>query len=302
MHTLLGFLAILFWSTTVALSRSLTEQLGAITAAAAIYGLAGALGLVYLVLTGRRLRSALDLPTPYLLGCGGLFVVYALGLYLAIGLASSRQEVLGVGVVNYLWPGLTLLFSIPILKKKARIFLLPGILIAFAGVLLASLQERSISWPSFVGDLRAGYLPYVLALVAAVSWGLYSNLSRRWGGDTGRSGVPFFLLATGLLLGILRWLFPEESHWDVRTALEVVYMALVPSLLAYMFWDSAMRKGNMVLVASFSYLTPLLSTAVSSLYLRVVPGPTLWIACLLVVGGAVICKASFKENCSEIPG
>ena len=37
MYTALGFLAILFWSTTIAFSRSLTEQLGVMTTAAAIF-------------------------------------------------------------------------------------------------------------------------------------------------------------------------------------------------------------------------------------------------------------------------
>ena len=39
--TLLGFVAIALWSTTIAFSRSLTEQLGPITAAAAMFLLAG---------------------------------------------------------------------------------------------------------------------------------------------------------------------------------------------------------------------------------------------------------------------
>ena len=40
MYTLLGILAILFWSTTIAFSRTLSEQLGPLTAGASIYLLA----------------------------------------------------------------------------------------------------------------------------------------------------------------------------------------------------------------------------------------------------------------------
>ena len=296
MQTALGFLSILFWSTTVAFSRSLTEQLGVFAAATAIYLPSGVLGVAYQMLRGNSPRKMLDLPRPYLLGCGSLFVTYMLALYLAIGLASSRQQVIEVGVINYLWPGLTLLFSIPILKKKAGVFLIPGILVAFSGVFLAMTQGASVSWKGFVQNLSTGFVAYVWALVAAVSWGLYSNLSRRWAGHVEGGGVPVFLLASGLLLLALHWVFPEESRWTRGAVLEVLYMSVVASLLAYAFWDIAMRKGNIILVASFSYLTPLLSTAVSCLYLQVVPGWTLWLACALVVGGALICKVSVKDR------
>lgn len=296
MSTFLGFLAVIFWSTTIGFSRVLTEQLGPITTASAIFLLSGALGCTYVVLLGGGPRKILRLPIPYLFGCGGLFVVYQLCLYLAIGLAASRQQVLEVGMINYLWPGLTLVFSIPVLKKKARLSLVPGVLIAFGGVFLVTAQTGALSWLSFVENLRASATPYALALTAAVSWALYSNLSRRWAGAAEHGGVPVFLLLAGLTLTALRLLFPEEPHWEARTALGVLYMAIVPALLAYVFWDQAMRKGKMILVASFSYLTPLFSTVLSCLYLRVFPGANLWVGCALVIGGAVICKYSIAEQ------
>ena len=39
---------------------------------------------------------------------------------------------------------------------------------------------------------------------------------------------------------------------------------MVPTFLAYLFWDRAVLRGNFILVASFGYLTPLLSTLVSA--------------------------------------
>jgi drug/metabolite transporter (DMT)-like permease len=47
-----------------------------------------------------------------------------------------------------------------------------------------------------------------------------------------------------------------------------------------------MREGDVVLVASCSYLTPFLSTVVSCLYLRVLPGRSLWFGCLLIIAGS----------------
>jgi drug/metabolite transporter (DMT)-like permease len=78
--------------------------------------------------------------------------------------------------------------------------------------------------------------------------------------------------------------------------LELVYMAVFPTILAYAFWDAAMRRGNMILVASLSYLTPLLSIIIGSVYLGVGTGWNLWAGCLLVVVGSLLCKLSVEET------
>jgi len=294
MPTLLGIVAILLWSTTIAVSRSLVEEAGTLTAASATYLLSGAIGCAWLAARG-RLRRAGSLPRLYLFGCGGLFVLYMVSLYAAIGLAADRSQVIGVGIVNYLWPGLTLVLSVPLLGKRAGPLLVPGAVIAFAGAALAGAQAGGSSWSAPAAGGARGLLPYAFALVAAVTWALYSNLSRRWAGEGEGGAVPLFLLASGLVLGLLRLLCPEETTWTPRALAELGYMALFSALLAYAFWDLAMRKGNIILVAALSYFTPLLSTLVSCIYLKVTPGPALWIACALVVAGAVLCRISVTD-------
>lgn len=78
--------------------------------------------------------------------------------------------------------------------------------------------------------------------------------------------------------------------------LELVYMMIFPTALGYVFWDEAMRKGRIILVASLSYLTPLLSAIIATTYLGVRAGWNLWIGCILVVAGAAVCKLSVKED------
>jgi len=294
--TALGFVAIACWSTTLAVTRTSAEQLGPVTAGASVFLLAGTLGCGCLALRRGGLGRALRLPRAYLWGCGALFVLYEVCLYLAIGLAGTRRQVLEVGVINYLWPGLTLVFSIPILKRQARLWLVPGIVIAFTGVLLAMSQGRSLSWSALAEGLRAAWAPYLLALTAAIAWGLYSNLTRKWAGSAKGTGVPIFILATGLVLCLVRPAITEQTRWGGRALLEVAFLALVPNLLGYTAWDIAMRKGRIILVASFSYLTPVLAMAVACVYLGVWPGPSLWVACGMVVAGAVLCKWSIPGD------
>jgi len=296
LNTIFGILAILFWGTTIAFSRSLIEQLGPLTAASWIYLLSGIWSCIYLISKPGGIKKTFQLPILYLIGCGALFVIYTVSLYLAVGLAFSREQVIEVSIINYLWPGLTLVFSLPILHKKGRITLIPGVVLAFSGFYLATVESGMFSWNVFKGNFQVNYLPYLLAFMAAISWGLYSNLTRRWAGHTEGGAVPLFLLVTGLILTTIRFMFPEESSWTARVVVELLYMSVFPTFLAYLFWDRAMRKGKIILVASLSYFTPLLSIIIISLYLQVAVKTNLWMACALVIVGAVICKFSIIDK------
>ncbi|NLW49923.1 MAG: aromatic amino acid DMT transporter YddG [Candidatus Brocadiaceae bacterium] len=296
LNTVFGFIAIACWSSTIAFTRTASEFLGPVTMGAFMFLVAGVAGCALLALQRGGLVSALKLPPAYLLGCGALFVCCELGLCLAVGRAVTRQQVLEVSVINYLWPGLTLLFSVWILKRRARLWLMPGVVIALTGVLLAMSHEGRLSWSGLAEGFLSAPAPYLLALGAAVSWGLYSNLSRRWAGNGGSTGVPFFFLATAGAFFLLRLFVAEQPQWSPRALWELLFLALVPNLLGYTCWDLAMRNGRIILVAAFSYLTPVLSMFVSSLRLGIRPGLTLWVACAMVVVGAVVCKLSISDD------
>ncbi|MCL5997323.1 MAG: aromatic amino acid DMT transporter YddG [Chloroflexi bacterium] len=291
---LMGILSIAIWSSVIAFSRSLAEELGTFTSGAGIYLAGGALSVGLMLLRHKGFAWVRAFSPRYLWICGGLFIFYEVCLYIAVGYAASRQQVLEVGLINYLWIGFTFAFAVPVLKKKARWTLIAGILMALAGVVTATLP------PDYsLAELKTNLLqhggPYACALACAVSWGLYSNLSRRWASDSGASAVPLFLLVTGLALLSIRLFVVEHPHLNASNILELVYLILFPVTLGYIFWDIAMRKGNLILIASLSYAIPLASTLISSSLLHVAVSANLWLACLLVIAGAVVCKYSLND-------
>ena len=238
--TALGILAILIWSTSFAFGRSIMEQLGTFGGAACIYTLGGVLGCALMILQ-RRLGDFLRMPPAYLLVCGGLFITYILAVQMGIGFARDRQQAVEVILLNYLWPGLTMALSVPLQRRPARWWLIPGVLLAVAGTALGVASGRDLSGWHLLENLRAQPGPYLLGLIAAVSWALYSNLSRRLAGNGKGSGVPVFLLASGLAMGVLYLFSDEQMHWTQwthRVRLELLYAALFPGLLAYMFWET----------------------------------------------------------------
>lgn len=292
-YTLLGVLAILFWSSTIGFSRGLTEQLGPLTAGCLIHTAAGLLGLAVMAARQRSnpLLSLSRLPRRYLLGCGSLMVAYIILLYIALGWAQNHAQVVVVGLINYLWPALTLLFSVPILGHKANAWLPVGCLVAFFGIGMAVFGGQGVAW----SDLGSAWLPYLMVLAAAIGWSLYTNLAKRWLGDGDSNGVALFLLAGGLALGILRLFSPETATWGLPTIVQLVYVILCPAFLAYTFWDLGTRKGQMILLAALSYFTPLLSTLISVLVLDAPTSPALWLGAGLIALGAALSQTSIRQ-------
>lgn len=262
------------------------------TAGTAVYLIGGVLCLL---VSPSPWRRAWQLPRKYLLGCGFLFAFYTATIYLAVGSCRDRQQVLEIALVNYLWPTLTILFSIPLLKHRASLWLWPGTILALAGVFLVMTQGAEVSWHSIATHLQTNPFAYGLALAAAVSWGLYSNLTRLWSEPNSNGAVDIFMVVTGVILLGMRLLTTEPTLWSTRAAGEAAGLAAVTTI-AYFLWDIAMRRGNLALVAACSYFTPLLSTIVSCLYLKVPPGGRLWTGCLLLVAGSIISWLSLSNR------
>jgi len=302
--TVLGLAAVAIWGSTIAVMRSVVEQLGNVAAGAYAFLIGGVVGMVYLL--GRRdgIRALALLPRTYLAGGSALFVVTNVTLFMAIDLASNRAETVGVGLVNYLWPALTLALAVPILKKKVRPTLWLGLVVALAGVYLAMTQGRGVSLAALKRGALAHPWPFLLAGTSALVWSLYSNLARRWAGHHGGSGMPLFVILTGLVLGTILVARGDGLPWprNLKGTLELVYLGVFPMTVAYWFWDIAMRRGHHILVGSASFFIPLISTILSCAYLGVPMGADLWLAGGLIVAGAFMCKMSVHVDEAETGG
>lgn len=285
-----GLAALAIWASTVAISRSLAESVGALTGAAVALALGGGLSLAVSLLRGTRLRALLACGPRYLVGCGALFVGYMACLYAAIGLAPDRPTALVVGLLNYLWPSLMVAFSVPILGRRARAPALAlGCALAIAGTAVAVVGGEGLGG---VGARSAA--PVALAAAAGVLWALYSNLARLWGPAEG-DAVPLFLLASAAALGGLRLSFPEASAWTPQAWAEVAVLAAGPLALAYSLWERGVRSGDHGLLGLASYFVPVASLWIAAAYLEVDPGRSLAVGCALVVAGALVSRWSLAE-------
>ena len=308
LSTGLGFLAILLWSTSIAVGRVVMTDVGIFLGPFLLTLASGGIGTLILLVRPGGLAGLRSLPARYWIVCGGLFVAYMVSYNLGIGLAADRRQVLAFGILNYLWPVLTLVFSALVSRLRARPWLALGVLLAVAGTALAMLSRQGSGAPGVQGvlsDIRSNPIVYLLGLFCGISWGLYSALGRKLAGTSDANPVPILFLCTALVYGVLVAAGADHAlgrppaqalAWSGAAIAALAWRALVSDLLSYVCWDAAMRKGNQVLAAAASFFTPLLSTACTALVLRVSPGWQFWAACALLIAGAVISRLSVREK------
>jgi len=313
-----GFVAIFFWGTSIVAGRLIMGSLGLLRGPLAATLVSGILGTV-VVLSRRAGREALrGLGARYWLACGGLFVSYLVAYNLGTGLAAGGGQLLAFNVLNYLWPMTTLLFSAAFSRSRVRWWIAPGIAAGLAGTALALWSQHAGAGGAAAAAAASSgsLLVYGLGLYCGVAWGLYSALGRRLVGQSDANPVPLLFLVTAAAYALLLALgvgggaaagaAPRAAASAVFASAPslagiaaFVWRALVVDLLSYAFWDAAMRRGNQVLAAAASFLTPILSSACIAVLLGVAPGWRFWLAALLAVGGAAVCRASIVPRAAS---
>lgn len=280
--TWLGIMAILFWSTSIGLMRTITESLGASAGAALIYTLGG-----LMILVCKGIPKIWQFSKLYLYACGAIFVIYEILLSQSIGYAQDRQQTLEVTLLNYVWPCFTVIGAILFRLQTSNKLIWLGIFIAFFGIVY-SLTEGNISFiQSIYSRIQHNPVPYFFAFSAAVLWALFCCITRKYG--KGEDATSIFLVITGICLWGKYWLTDNSSlNFDFSVSLEVLFLSLAMAL-GYSFWNYGIQKGNILLLSIMSYFTPLLSIFWSSLWLGVALSIAFWCGMIMVTVGSLLC-------------
>lgn len=280
--TLTGLLAIILWSTSVGLIRSLAEALGPIGGAAMIYSTSTLCLLAFYGLP--RIKT---LPRVYLFAGGAMFVCYEIFLSLSIGLADSRMQAIEIGMINYLWPSLTIFFSLFINQQKSRFLLWPGLALSLGGIVWIMKGDSDWTPALLWNNILANPLAYSLAFSAALTWALYCNITKRYA--QGKSGVSLFFFISSLVLW-MQYSFSAEGTISLTlpSALQLIFMG-ASTALAYSAWNIGIQHGNLTLLATASYFTPVLSTFLAALWLNITPAISFWQGVAMVTAGSLLC-------------
>lgn len=156
--TLLGGAAILLWSTSVALMRDISEALGAAGGAAMLYSVSTV--FLLLLIGWPKLRGC---SRGYLCWGGLLFVVYEICLALSLGYASDRSQAIELGMINYLWPCLTVMLAIVMNGQRAGPAVYAGLLLSLFGIGWLMCGDGTWTPRHMLHNIRQNPLSYTLA-------------------------------------------------------------------------------------------------------------------------------------------
>lgn len=287
--TLLGILAILLWSSLIALTRNIAELFGPIGGAAMLYSVSAIALIVVMGLPKLREFSA-----KYLLLGGALFVCYEVLLSLALGMANDRHQAMEMAVINYLWPALTVLLTVLTSRRKVSFWIYPSVVLAFAGVCWCISGDQVLSISVLQQNIATNPLTYAMAFSAAFIWAFYCYVTANL--SDGKNAIVLFFIATAITLWIQYFFSSESGMTFSLSSIAMLLLAGVVMGAGYACWNYAILKGNMVLLATFSYFTPVISTLFSSLFLSIALSGAFWKGVAMVTLGSLICYLSTKQG------
>ena len=260
---LLLVLTTLFWSGNFVLGRAVHAVFAPFTLSFWRWAVALAILLPFVWSTLRQQAPLLRRHWPILLLLSVLGVVnFNTFVYIGLQATTATNAVIMLSVT----PVLIVALSFLLLRQTVTRWQALGILVSLAGVLvivgrgdLEALLARRVN----PGDL------WVLA--AVFSWALYS-VCLRWRPAGLR---PLDFQAATMVIGVI--ILTPLYGWDlahdrifslnVATAGSILYLALFPSILAYIFWNRAVAELGANRTGQFLHLMPVFGAVLSMIFL-----------------------------------
>lgn len=252
----MGLAAVLIWATSASCALWIGRQVG-VWQYLALGNLVGGVGQIVLYrMMGQEVRSLFILPWRLWAVAVLGFVIYSACYATGLISATSDTQAVGVGLMNHLWPVLTVVFAVflvPGTRMSARLGL--ALALSFLGLIVASGHEI------VQARLSGSSLPYVLGGLAGICWGLYSALIARWRDwchDYVTAPVGFLMVSAASIV-----ICSVKGEWqpvDMRTWLAILFLGLGPNAAGYMLWEKALHRAPATTLGLLASATPLLST------------------------------------------
>lgn len=174
---------------------------------------------------------------------------YYLILFKAYSLLRAQEAV----ALNYIWPMMLVLLSVPILKQKIRLISVVALLVSFAGAITIATQGKPFSL-----DLTEPF-GVALALSSALFWALFWLLNVR---DKREETLKLFMnFLFGFLYTLIYSAFTGNLTLpDLNGALGSIYIGLFEMGITFVLWLKALKYAvNTAKVSNLVYLSPFIS-------------------------------------------
>lgn len=276
---------LLLWGSFSAVSKLLLTRLDSFQVQFYMFGMA------FLIMTANmfsknnreKLRSLQQKELVKLM----LFALPSFFYYFLYTLALRMIPAIEASMLNYLFPIMIVVFAIPINHEKVNTSKLVSILLGFAGVLVVITNGKisNLGFSNLAGDL--------LAIGAAVCWGIFSNVGKRNKVDQTLSNYIYVLVSFALSgIGVL--IFSRITIPDTASFIGILWISLSSIVLAYPIWFRILKGTTSALAASMSFVTPFVTLGFIMLLLGEKLGMIQVAGFLLILAG--IALQNFKSS------
>ncbi len=285
--TLFALLTVLFWST---MSSAFKLSLGYFSYQNLLFWAVvfGWIGLMGLLIFQRRLhelipKSYKDLMRSALLGFLNPFAYY-LVLFKAYELLQAQEA----GVLNYSWPVILTLLSVPLLGQKIGLKSIVAILISFIGLWIISTKGAVFSL-QFNSPIGVG-----LALGSAFIWALYWIINMH----DKRSAIPKISLniSFGLVyILVYSLIFDIWQPLNFNGLIGAAYIGFFEMGFTFVLWMMALNLSeNTAKISNLIFLSPFIAL----FFIRIFVGEQIHISTiaglLFIIGGIVLQQTKLK--------
>ena len=190
--------------------------------------------------------------------------------------------------LNFIWPIMIVILSIPLLKQKIPLKSLFAIIISFFGVVMISTKGRFFS---FRIDEPYGVF---LALSSSLIWALFFIINVRNKKD---EVVRLFLSFTFGSIYTFILLFPNISLPPLPGILGAIYIGLFEMGITFVIWIKALKYSSTTAqVNNLIYLTPFLSLIVIRIVIKETILFSSIIGIILIIIGIILQKRIGSKN------
>ncbi len=192
--------------------------------------------------------------------------------------------------LNYLWPVMLVLLSVPLLGQKLKLKSIISLIVGFIGVYIISTQGNLFGF-----EIKSP-LGVVLAAGSSVIWALYWIYNKK---NKSNEVVKLFwnFIFGYVYILIAMFLYSDFYIPPLNGSLAVVYIGLFELSIPFFFWMKALdyTKSNDK-ISNLVFLSPFLSLIFINLILKEEIFYTTFVGILFILGGIFIQQLKYKRK------
>lgn len=286
---LFALLAVMFWSTIAVAFKISLQHLNPFQ----VVFIASLVSLVLFALISGynegwrnilKSISKVDLKRSALLGLLNPFLYYLILIH-AYDMITAQEAM----TLNYIWPIVLALLSVPLLGQRMGLLSVVAMLISFSGIIIIATKGNLSSFS--ISDYRGS----ILAAGSSIIWALYWIFNLKDKRKISNKLMLNFLFGTVYaLIAMLVFSPPVMPSW--KGLLAGTYLGLFEMGITFMLWLSALKLSKKTyLVGQFIFLSPFLSLIWIRIVLKEPILVSTFIGLILVLAGIIIQQQQGKE-------